>query len=71
MSPDPSRGEPGAPESVATASDRLTEALVSGDTSRTQQRLYRSLLGTVAGLAAEGAEVIDLKVADSALAEMA
>jgi len=71
MSPDPGPAGPEAPESVATAIDRLTEALVSKDTSRAQQRLYRSMLGTVAGLAAEGAEVIDLKVADSALAEMA
>jgi hypothetical protein len=36
-----------------------------------QARLYRSMLTTVARLAAEGSETIDLKVADSALAEMA
>jgi uncharacterized protein (TIGR00730 family) len=51
--------------------DRLVEALVPDDATGSQRRLYRSLLGTVADLAAERTEVIDLKVADSALAEMA
>ena len=42
-----------------------------GNPSATRRRLYRSLLETVASLAADDTEVIDLKVADSALAEMA
>jgi uncharacterized protein (TIGR00730 family) len=50
---------------------RLADALVSSDTSPAQDRLYRSMLRTVAGLAGEHTDVIDLKVADSALAEMA
>jgi hypothetical protein len=49
----------------------LLEALASSTMSSTQKRLYRSMLGTVAGLADAATEVIDLKVADSALAEMA
>ena len=36
-----------------------------------QRRLVRSMLATVSSLATEGTDVIDLKVADSALAEMA
>ncbi len=36
-----------------------------------QRRLYRSMLETVAGLAGDQTDVIDLKVADTALAEMA
>ena len=50
---------------------RLVDELVSGTASSTQRRLYRSMLGTVGGMAAEGTDVIDLKLADSALAEMA
>jgi hypothetical protein len=37
----------------------------------TERRLYRSMLETVASLAREGTDTIDLKVADTALAEMA
>ena len=58
-------------ESVADAAGHLIDALVAGGASRTQRRLYRSMLTTVANLAAEDTEVIDLKVADAALAEMA
>jgi uncharacterized protein (TIGR00730 family) len=56
---------------VGDALEHMLEALTSGTVSSTQRRLYRSMLETVAGLAAEDTEVIDLKVADSALAEMA
>jgi hypothetical protein len=55
---------------VAVALDHLADALASNETSTAQRRLYRSMLQTVAGLAGDGTEVIDLKVADSALAEM-
>ncbi len=58
-------------DTVAAAVDRLAETLSTSESSAAQRRLYRSMLETVAGLAAEGTEVIDLKVADSALAEMA
>jgi uncharacterized protein (TIGR00730 family) len=62
-------GEPG--EDRAEVIDQLVEALVPDGATGPQRRLYRSLLGTVADLAADRTEVIDLKVADSALAEMA
>ena len=39
--------------------------------SPTHRRLYRSMLDTVAAWPAKGTDVIDLKVADTALAEMA
>ncbi|HEY4947674.1 MAG TPA: TIGR00730 family Rossman fold protein [Acidimicrobiales bacterium] len=58
----------GALEAIAS---RLVDELQSGTASSLQQRLYRSMLGTVGGMAAEGTDVIDLKLADSALAEMA
>jgi uncharacterized protein (TIGR00730 family) len=61
--------EPG--EDRAEVIDQLVEALVPDGATGPQRRLYRSLLGTVADLAADRTEVIDLKVADSALAEMA
>ncbi len=49
----------------------MVEELTSGDASPGQLRLYRSMLETVTALAADHTEVIDLKIADSALAEMA
>ena len=53
------------------AVERLMTALAAPGASASQRRLYRSMLGTVASLAEDGTEVIDLKLADSALAEMA
>jgi hypothetical protein len=47
------------------------EALLAGARTPTERRLYRSMLDTVANLARAGTDVIDLKVADTALAEMA
>src|SRR5665213_779804 len=47
------------------------EQLINGAPTATERRLYRSMLNTVAGLARAGTDIIDLKVADSALAEMA
>ena len=61
--------EPGRATDAAEA--RLLEELTSGDMSPSQERIYRSMLKTVAALAADDSEVIDLKVADTALAEMA
>ena len=49
----------------------LLDTLDATSMTATQRRLYRSMLDTVSGLAADRTEVIDLKVADSALAEMA
>ena len=46
-------------------------ALLAAARTPTERRLYRSMLATVAGLARAGTDVIDLKVADTALAEMA
>jgi len=51
--------------------EQLAEELTHVDATRSQRRLYRSMLETVASLARARTEVIDLKVADSALAEMA
>ena len=70
---DPAGGgvPPESPASAEDAIDRLVATLATTDTSASQRRLYRSMLETVASLAGESAEVIDLKVADSALAEMA
>jgi hypothetical protein len=62
-------GPPDAGDGVDSALDDLAADLSAG-ASAAQRRLYRSMLQTVAGLAAEDTEVIDLKVADSALAEM-
>jgi len=56
---------------VAGSVDHLVEALVPEGSSTSQRRLFRSMVETVAALAADGTEVVDLKVADSALAEMA
>lgn len=47
------------------------EQRVAAARTPAERRLYRSLLDTVATLLERGTEVIDLKVADSALAEMA
>ncbi len=57
----------GLHESMMAELDRSIDALASAS----QRRLYRSMLDTVAQLVAEETEVIDLKVADTALAEMA
>ncbi len=51
--------------------DRILRSLDDGEASPSQRRLYRSMLTTVSGLAREGTQVIDLKLADSALSEMA
>ena len=47
------------------------EAMIAAAPTPTERRLYRSMLTTVAGLVAEHTDVIDLKVADTALSEMA
>ena len=51
--------------------ERVLESILDAGASSSQRRLYRSMLKTVAGLARDGTEVIDLKIADSALSEMA
>ncbi len=58
-------------DGAATAVGRLLDTLRTPAMSSTQERLYRSMLKTVTSLVEAGTEVIDLKVADSALAEMA
>ncbi len=58
-------------EAVDQATARLVDALVSGHASKSQRRIFQSMLGTVDELADAGTEVIDLKIADTALAEMA
>jgi uncharacterized protein (TIGR00730 family) len=51
--------------------DEFIASVLSDGASSGQRRLYRSMLRTVAGLVHEGTQVIDLKIADSALSEMA
>jgi hypothetical protein len=51
--------------------DELLDGLLPEGGSGAQRRLYRSMLATVESLADAGTDVIDLKVADAALAEMA
>jgi uncharacterized protein (TIGR00730 family) len=71
MGPNTGAGTPDRSDQIGVALDHLADVLASAGTSTAQRRLYRSMLQTVVGLAGEGTEVIDLKVADSALAEMA
>jgi hypothetical protein len=52
------------------AFERLAEELCAGAETRAQRNLYRSMLSTVRELAHENTDVIDLKIADAALAEM-
>ena len=61
----------GSPERVEAGSGPTLEERVDGAGTPTERRLYRSMLATVATLLERGTDVIDLKVADSALAEMA
>ncbi len=72
---DGTEGSPAAgpelPDDLAAELVRLSERLARSGQSRSRARLYRSMLDTVARMAAEDTETIDLKVADSALAEMA
>ncbi len=58
-------------KALGEVTERLAANLEAAAASPAQRRLYRSMLATAAGLAGEGTEVIDLKLADSALAEMA
>ena len=60
----------GSPERSADTGPSLEERIGKARTP-TERRLYRSLVDTVSGLLERGTDVIDLKVADSALAEMA
>jgi uncharacterized protein (TIGR00730 family) len=70
--PGPGTGPPPeAPADVARSLDAVMDDVTPAGASGAQRRLIRSMLGTVSALAAEGTDVIDLKVADSALAEMA
>ncbi len=59
------------PADPAGSLDSLVEEVTPPGASSAQRRLVRSMLATVSSLATEGTDVIDLKVADSALAEMA
>ena len=62
-SPVPTDGPDEAPVDI--------ETLVGQARTPTERRLYRSMLDTVAGLVEDGTDTVDLKVADTALAEMA
>jgi uncharacterized protein (TIGR00730 family) len=71
MSPATEGPAPQADATVESAAARLLEELTTDGTTTSQARLYRSMLQTVTSLAADHTDVIDLKVADTALAEMA
>jgi uncharacterized protein (TIGR00730 family) len=60
----------GSPEPSADDGPTL-EARIDRLPTRSERRLYRSMLDTVAALVDRGTDVVDLKVADTALAEMA
>ena len=69
--PTPDGGSSQSAGDIPAAVARLVGALVPDGASTTYRRLFDSMLTTVVGLAEGGTEIIDLKVADSALAEMA
>jgi len=60
----------GAPERFGGAAPTLPER-IDGARTPTERRLYRSMLDTLATLLDRHTDVIDLKVVDTALAEMA
>jgi len=60
----------GSPERPPDPGPSLEER-IAGARTPTERRLYRSMIDTVSGLLERGTDVIDLKVADTALAEMA
>ncbi|HEY1466010.1 MAG TPA: LOG family protein [Acidimicrobiales bacterium] len=67
--------DPGAPGRgpdlpAEDAFERLVVELGGPSSSRAQRALYRSMVATVRELAHENTDVIDLKIADAALAEM-
>jgi uncharacterized protein (TIGR00730 family) len=66
MTPDPP-GPAGDPDALAS----LVDALVPDDATGAQRRLYASMLGSVQRMASERTDLIDLKLADAALGEMA
>jgi hypothetical protein len=55
------------PEAVV----RMLEELIPAEASPAERRLYGSILGTIERLVAERTDVVDLKIADAALGEMA
>jgi hypothetical protein len=65
-SPDPD-GAAIDPEAVA----RMLEELIPEAASPAERRLYGSILATIERLVAERTDVVDLKIADAALGEMA
>ena len=72
IAPDePGSAVDGAHDGSPTAAVRGLEELVESARTPSERRLYRSMIDTVRTLVERGTEVIDLKVADTALAEMA
>jgi uncharacterized protein (TIGR00730 family) len=61
----------GSPEGPGPGPGPTIEERIGQAGTPTERRLYRSLVDTVAGLLERGTDVIDLKLADTALAEMA
>src|ERR1035437_884684 len=67
MTPAGSAGPPSDQDAVA----RMVEALIPTSVPASQRRLYDSMLGTIYEMAAEHTDVVDLKIANAALGEMA
>lgn len=69
----PDVGDPTADERAADAelTERIGDLLSERDFSASRRRLYRSMLTTVEKMLLDDTDVIDLKIADSALSEMA
>ena len=61
----------GSGAGVLPEPDSGIDALIASARTPTERRLYRSMVDTVASLARSGTDIIDLKVADTALSEMA
>lgn len=61
----------GSPEQAPPDGGPTLEERIARAPSRSERRLYRSMLDTVSALVDRGTDVVDLKVADTALAEMA
>jgi hypothetical protein len=67
MTPSDVDGSPIDPEAVA----QMLRRLIPADASPPQRRLYGSILATIERLVLEQTDVVDLKIADAALGEMA
>ena len=63
--------DPAGTPSDQDAVTRMVEALIPTSVPESQRRLFDSMLGTIYQMAAEHTDVVDLKIANAALGEMA